>query len=226
MAAGVPGLESKAHGRIAPAVRKIPPKSSSYAENRANSVSFAQQTALRGTSTASPRAKPDRLLEPGDWQRALPRVVAYLSAMGVTAPWEVERLCERVRLRAETRAAAAPLEDPVEAAIEETSALLDRWLATELGLVGDADTLFAARATVLGGVVPGWSARWAGISGDSIAAAVRAAMVVPLPESAPLPMRAATIDLFGHRLGRRIARWLRPILHPVGGDPNSTGGGS
>jgi hypothetical protein len=162
-------------------------------------------------------------LEPGDWQRALPRVVAYLAAMGVTAPWEVERLCERVRLCAETRAAAAPLEDPVEAAIEETNALFDQWLASELGLAGDANTLFAARATVLGGVVPGWSARWAGISGDSLASAIRAAMVAPLPESAPLPMEPATIDLFGHRLARRIARWLKQAFPRLGAGPESVG---
>ena len=163
-------------------------------------------------------------LEPGDWKRALPRVVAYLDAMGVTASWEVERLCERVRLRAETRAAAAPQEDPVEAAIEETNALFDRWLATELGLVGDTDTLFAARATVLGGVVPGWSARWAGISGDSLASAIRAVLVVPLPEPAPLAMEPATIDLFGHRLVRRMTRWLKRVL-PRGEDaPRSAGG--
>ncbi len=165
-----------------------------------------------------------RSLEPGDWQRALPRVVAYLAAMGVTATWEVERLCERVRLRAETRAAAAPLEDPVEAAIEETDALFDQWLSSELGLAGDANTLFAARATVLGGVVPGWSARWAGISGDSLASAIRAAMVSPLPESAPLPMEPATIDLFGHRLARRIARWLKQAFPRLGAGPESVGG--
>ena len=164
-------------------------------------------------------------LDSADWQRALPRVAAYLAAMGVTAPWEVERLCERVRIRVESRAAAVPLEDPLEAAIEETDALLDRWLAAEVGVVGDSTALYVARAAVLGGAVPGWSAAWAGISEVSVASSIRAAMVSPVPEPDPLPMEPSTIDLFGHRLARRLRRWLRRILAPAGKRRQAVSGG-
>lgn len=165
-------------------------------------------------------------LDPADWQRALPRVAAYLEAMGVTVPWEVERLCERVRTRVESRAATVPLEDPLEAAIEETDALLDRWLAAEVGVVGDNTALYVARAAVLGGAVPGWSAAWAGISEGSVAGAIRAAMVSPVPEPNPLPMEPSVIDLFGHRSVRRLRRWLRRILMPSGAGPVAPGGRS
>jgi hypothetical protein len=162
--------------------------------------------------------------EAQDWQSIQPRVIAYLAAMGVDASWEQERLAERVRGRLESRAASAPLEDPVEAAVEETMALLDRWLASELGLVGDTDTLLAARAAVLGGGVPGWSARWAGITGDSLAAPIRAAMVHPWPELALLPMESATIELFGRRLARRVRAAILGFRHPPPAERISGGG--
>ena len=151
-------------------------------------------------------------LEATDWERAADRVTAYLRAMGVREPGELEQLCEQVRQRLAVRAIAAPLEDPIEAAIEETHALLDLWIVSELGLEGDADTLFAARAAVLGGGVPGWSARWAGLSGRSLAPEIRALCVAPVPEPAPLTMEPNTIDLFLHRMTGRLAGIVRCVL--------------
>ena len=55
---GMPGVESQAHGRIVPAVRERPIKTSLFAEK----PPFFGQTALR---TAISRVKPDRLL--GRW---------------------------------------------------------------------------------------------------------------------------------------------------------------
>lgn len=150
--------------------------------------------------------------DPTDWQRAAPRVAAYLQAMGILDPGELARLCERVRVAAVARAAAAPLEDPVGAAIEETLALLDRWLAAELGTTGDADALCAARAAVLGGAVPGWGARWAGTGAESLAPAIRAAMLAPVPPPAPLPMEPSAIELPVRRLLRRIAALKRLLV--------------
>lgn len=151
-------------------------------------------------------------LEPSDWERAAERVVAYLGAMGVRESKELELLREQIRPRVEVRALAAPLEDPIEAAIEETHALLDRWIVSELGLEGDADTLFAARAAVLGGGVPGWSARWAGLSGRSLAPEIRALCVAPVPEPAPLTMEPNPIDLLMHRMTGRLAAIVRCVL--------------
>ena len=147
-----------------------------------------------------------------DWSRAAERVAVYLAAMGVRQPGECEALREQVRLRVEARATAAPLEDPVEAAIEETHALLDLWLARELELEGDANALFAARAAVLGGGVPGWTTRWAGLSGRSLAPEIRALSIAAVPEPAPLTMDPNPIDLFLHRLARRLTAGLRRLL--------------
>ncbi|MBK1718646.1 hypothetical protein CKO27_13515 [Thiocystis violacea] len=158
-----------------------------------------------------------------DWQRAAARLDDYLQAMGVKDPAEIASLCEQVRLTAEARACAMPLEDPVEAAIEEIGALLDRWLTQELGGDIDADTLCAARASVLGGSVPGWSARWAGFTEDSPGAAIRAARLVPVPERAPLVMEPNRIDLCCYRLRRRFAAVLDWLLGRSGGRTHPAG---
>lgn len=163
-------------------------------------------------------------LEASDWERAAQRVIAYLGAMGIREPREQALLREQVRLRVEARAVAVPLEDPVEAAIEETHALLDLWIASELGLEGDADTVFAARAAVLGGGVPGWSARWAGLAERSLANEIRALCVAPVPEPAPLTMEPNSIDLFMHRMTGRIAAILRCVLgRSAGPSPRTRG---
>ncbi|MBK5964390.1 hypothetical protein CCR95_09910 [Thiocystis minor] len=140
-----------------------------------------------------------------DWTRAARRVFEYLTALGVREPQEIDRLSEQVRLRLEIRATHAPLEDAVEAAIEETHALLDEWLTVELGIDGDANALATARAAVLGGTIPGWSARWAGLAGDALAPTIRAFQRDAVPEFAPLTMQASMIELCCHRLRRRIA---------------------
>lgn len=168
--------------------------------------------------TAEPSAAPNQspshppVLDPAEWQRAAVRVGEYLAAMGVRHPQEVERLQEAVRVRLESRLTLTPLEDPVESAIEETHTLLDLWLAAELGLEGDADTLCAARAAVLGGGLPGWSARWAGLSERSLAPGICALCIASVPERAPLTMEPNPIDLFLHRLAGRIARALNRLL--------------
>lgn len=143
--------------------------------------------------------------EAADWPCAAGRMVEYLTALGVRDPREIDRLSEQVRLRVDSRAAHAPLENVVEAAIEETLALLDDWLTAELDIGGDANALAAARAAVLGGTLPGWSARWAGLGGDSPAPTIRSLQRDAVPEFAPLTMQASTIDLCCHRLRRRIA---------------------
>jgi hypothetical protein len=164
-------------------------------------------------------------LEAGDWHRAAERVGAYLASMGVREPREAESLREQVKQRVEARATKVPLEDPVEAAIEETLTLLDRWLAAELEVDGDANTVAAARAAVLGGAVPGWTARWAGLSGRSLAAEIRALCIPAVPESAPLTMEPNPIDLFLHRLARRISDGLRRLLGVASPPGTPTGRG-
>jgi hypothetical protein len=146
------------------------------------------------------------------WEQVAERVADYLRALGVQDPLHIERLGARIRPRWDARVNTTPQEDPVEAAIEETCALLDAWLCTELGIAGDRATLFAARAAVLSGAVPNWTARFAGVSGDSLAAVIHAASVQAVPESAPLSMEPSTIDLFGHRLARRIVAAFRVLI--------------
>ena len=146
------------------------------------------------------------------WDQVARRVADYLRALGIADPLHLERLGLCIRQRFEARAATAKLEDPVEAAIEETYALLDAWLSTELGILGDRDALFSARAAVLSGAVPDWAARFAGVSGESCAASIRAASVQARPENAPLTMVPNTIELFWHNLGRGIAAVLRRLI--------------
>lgn len=147
----------------------------------------------------------EMLTDRSDWTGVAPRVMEYLTALGVRDPQEIARLSQQVRLRVESRAARSPLEDSVEAAIEETYALLDEWLVAELRIDGDANALTAARAFVLEGGVPGWSARWAGISDAALAPTIPALNLASVPEFAPLTMQASTIDLCCHRLRRKIA---------------------
>lgn len=152
------------------------------------------------------------------WEQVAGRVADYLRALGVTDPLHLERLGLRIRERFEARVGRAKLEDPVEAAIEVTYALLDRWLSAELGIVGDRDALFTARAAVLSGAVPGWAARFAGVSEESCAAAIHAAGVQPRPPDAPLTMVPNTIELFWRRVGRAIAAGLRRLIGLLPGD--------
>lgn len=163
-------------------------------------------------------------LDPLDRQRALQRVQDYLRSMGVSEPQEVRALTEQVVERLRARATKAPIENPVEAAVAETYLLLDRWLASELGLGGDANALFAARAAVLGGGVPGWSARWAGLTATNLGDAIRAASIAPVPARSPLTMEAATINLCCHRLIPRILGALRRLVAPPEIGRDLTGG--
>jgi hypothetical protein len=151
------------------------------------------------------------------WELVAERVTLYLHAMGIRDPLHCERLRARIRQRWDLRVNAAPLEDRVEAAIEESCALLDQWLVGELGLEGERATLYAARAAVLSGTIADWAARFAGVSGESIAAPIRAACVQALPEPAPLPMEPSTIHLCCHHLRRRISTAFRVLIgtHPV-----------
>lgn len=151
-------------------------------------------------------------LAPLDWGRVAEQASSYLQAMGVRDPTEIGRLWGEVRTRLESRAASAPLEDPSEAAIEETLGLLDQWLSLELGIEGDANHLYRARAAVLGGGVPGWSARWAGLSGRSLAPQIQALCAPAVPDPAPLVMEANPIELCCHRLGCRIGEAFGGLL--------------
>lgn len=146
------------------------------------------------------------------WQRAAVRVGEYLAAMGLQDNQEIEQLLVAVRGRLESRLAMTPLEDPVESAIEETHTLLDQWLTAELGLEAEPNTLCAARAAVLGGGLPGWSARWAGLSEHSLAPEIRSLCIPAVPEPAPLSMEPNPIDLFLHRLADRIHRAISRLL--------------
>jgi len=146
---------------------------------------------------------------PAAWAPVAERVALYLRALGIEDALHRERLLMRIQQRWEARVI---VEDPVEAGIEEAYALLDAWLCTELDITGEVDALFTARAAVLSGAVPNWSARFAGVAGESIAAQVRAAGVQPEPEPAPLDMEPSTINLCCHDLGRRITGALRVLV--------------
>ncbi len=152
------------------------------------------------------------------WEQVAGRVADYLRALGVTDPLHLERLGSRIDERFEARTGRAKLDDSVEAAIEGTYALLDRWLSAELDIVGDRNALFTARAAVLSGAVPGWAACFAGVSDESCAAAIRAASVQALPADAPLTMVPNTIELFWRRVGRVIAAGLRHLIGLLPGD--------
>jgi len=149
---------------------------------------------------------------PVDWERVTDRVSLYLQSMGVRDAVEIERLSDQVRVRLESRAISAPLEDPLESAIEETIGSLDRWLVTELELDADPGPLAAARAAVLGGEITGWSARWAGLADRPLADEIRAACLSPVPDPAPLVMEPSTIELCCHRLRCRIVESLGRVL--------------
>jgi hypothetical protein len=151
------------------------------------------------------------------WAALAPRVLAYLKALGVRDPLDIERLSARVRARLENHRAMRQAEDPSEAAIEETAALLDEWIATELGVEPEQNVLATARAAVLGGTVPRWPQRWSGVWGESVAQQVRAASVQPVPPLAPLGMAPQPIRLFWRTLTKGVARVLLRIVHPRGG---------
>lgn len=140
------------------------------------------------------------------------RAGRYLRALGVRCDAESDVLLQRVIKRVELRAALGQLGDPLEAAVEEVHSLLDQWLVSELGLERDPDAFSAARAAILGGDVPGWTSRWAGLSNAPLAERIRAERVFAVPERAPLRMEPTRIELCCHRLGHRlllrIARWL------------------
>lgn len=147
---------------------------------------------------------------PADWSLITQRLAAYLNALGVTNATEIAQLSEQVQRRVTARAAVTMLEDAIEAAIEETLVLLDDWLLAELGSDSDANTLAAARAAVLGGEVPGWTARWVSTTAaeradPGFAAVLRGCHLVAVPPLAPLAMHTSTIDLCCQRSRRRIS---------------------
>lgn len=170
--------------------------------------------ALAYTDGQSVSATPTSTLDPHARQQALQRVQDYLRALGVTEPREVAALTDQVVERLGARAAKVPLENLIEAAVDETYALLDDWLISELDIDGDLNARFAARAAVLGGGVAGWSSRWAGLSSTNLADAIRAACIAPVPELAALTMEPSTINLCCHRLVPTILAGLRRLVSP------------
>jgi len=149
----------------------------------------------------------------GDWTpAAAAHTDDYLRALGVDDPTERTLLSERVRQRTLARAAVVPFDEPLEAAIEDTLFLLDEWLAAELDAagVGEAarDLVPAARAAVLAGAVPGWSARWAGVTHLPLGAALHVACLAAVPPPAPLVMEPNPIRLCCHQLRARIGAAL------------------
>ncbi|NEX22494.1 hypothetical protein G3480_19645 [Thiorhodococcus mannitoliphagus] len=147
-----------------------------------------------------------------DRRAAERRARGYLRALGVSRESESQALLEQAMKRMELRAALGRLGEPLEAAVEEVHALLDQWLLSELGLNADPDALSAARAAVLGGDVPGWTARWAGLSGEPLAERIRAARVTAVPEPAPLQMEPSRIELCCYRLGLRLIAKIGRLL--------------
>ncbi len=160
-----------------------------------------------GGETAAPTG-----LTADTWRGIERRVTAYLNALGVSDAEEIERLRPQILQRVEAHAAVVHLGEPLEAAIAAAHLLLDRWLVSELGIEGDANALSAARAAVLGGHVPGWTARWAGLSDESLAEPIRAARILPVPELAPLVMEPNPIRLCCHRLLIRLLARLGRLL--------------
>ena len=140
------------------------------------------------------------------------RVRLYLHALGVPDPSEAEVLVQQVIERVEFRATLGQLGEPLEVAIEETHRLLDQWLVAELGLESDPDQISAARAAVLGGHVPGWTRRWAGLSEESLADSIRAVRFQAVPERAPLTMEPSLIRLCCHHMLRRLLARIGRLL--------------
>lgn len=150
--------------------------------------------------------------EPDAWSGVSERLGEYLRAMGVVDAFELELLSARARSRFQARMASAEVENPLEAAIAEVNGLLDEWLDAELGMAGDRHMLLAARAAVLSGAVPGWTARFAGVTGEGIGGAIRSATVVAVPEPAPLDMPPSPILLCCYGVRQRILARLRRLL--------------
>jgi membrane glycosyltransferase len=148
------------------------------------------------------------------WEAVAPRVTTYLQALGVQDPPELERLSARIRTRFTARQRTQPVENPTESAIEDAIALLGDWIAAELGIKPEGETLLTARAAVLGGAVRGWVERWAGISSENLGPLIRSTSVHLAPEPARLAMEAQPIRLFWHAVRTRIARTLLRLIHP------------
>jgi hypothetical protein len=156
---------------------------------------------------------------PADWEQAVPRVERYLRALGVRDRRDLDRLLAIVRERFEHQVQTSLVADAIETGIEETSRLLDEWLAAELGPDVPGPTRGVARAVVLGGAVPGWVGVWSGrtpqaghhAADQPIADRIRASSLAPVPDLAPLPMVTQRIDPCCHRVVRRMARLLRGL---------------
>jgi hypothetical protein len=156
---------------------------------------------------------------PADWEQAAPRVERYLRALGVRDRRDLDRLLAIVRERFEHQVQTSLVADAIETGIEETTRLLDEWLAAELGPDVPGPMRGVARAVVLGGAVPGWVGVWSGrtpqaghhAAGQPIADRIRASSLAPVPDPAPLPMLTQRIDPCCHRLVRRMTRLLRGL---------------
>lgn len=151
------------------------------------------------------------------WAGVAERVGAYLRAIGVVDTFHLELLSARARRGFQARMASTEVEEPMDLAIEEVNRLLDDWLDAELDLAGDRQALLAARAAVLRGAIPGWAARFSGVAGESIAAAIRVATIQAVPEPAPLTMEPSPILICCYGLRHRVAVRLRRLVGGVSG---------
>ncbi|MCG6896078.1 MAG: hypothetical protein LJE61_14405 [Thiocapsa sp.] len=144
-----------------------------------------------------------------DWEQAMPRVAHYLRALGVRDHRDHARLIEAIRSRFVRRVSTHLVADATETGIEATAALLDAWIAAQLGPGVPEPQQRMARAAVLGGVVEGWVAVWSGRVDEPLGERIIAASLSPAPEPAPLSMVPQRIGPCCHRLVRSIAKVLR-----------------
>jgi hypothetical protein len=185
----------------------------------ASAVIGSNSDPLRSNGVSGETATVPVAASPADWEQAAPRVAHYLRALGVRDPRDLDLLMATIRGRFEHQVETSLVADAIETGIEETSKLLDEWLAAELGPDVPGPMRGVARAVVLGGAVPGWVGVWSGrlpqsgehASGRPIAERIRASSLAPVPDPAPLPMVTQRIDPCCHGLVRRIARLLRGL---------------
>lgn len=144
------------------------------------------------------------------WTRAEPRVVAYLRASGIVDDNDRALMLGRIRARISSRKSLRYDDEPVTLAIRETIALIDDWLAVELGLDRHQDRgrILEARAALLKGDTGDWFKALIASRDGEVSEALNRAVVPPVPPDMPIGMPTQSIGLRYISLRRVMLRML------------------
>lgn len=183
-----------------------------------------QMTGLARGDSAPSVAPPATSTEALPWREATLRVRRYWQALGVADDRQLQPLTQAIMDRLSGLAAEGDAEELARLGVKAIQAMINTWLAEQLGIEPQPGALAAARAALLGGGMADWPAQLLNPQPPGEAAArLRELMAQPTPPEEELVMTEQHIELRSLSPFAPFRR-LYGLLRPGAAKPSVQGG--